>query len=93
MTGFIQTMANNMLAMDEPDQAMLRGIVDEAFRRRAVLEMEPRILEMCWFGPPSQASRAPPATVLLVEFASAVDAMRCAVRPIARAACDALPKA
>jgi adenylate cyclase len=35
----------------------------------------------------------PPATVLLVEFASAVDAMRCAVRPIARAACDAFPKA
>jgi len=25
---------------------MLRGIVDEAFRRRAVLEMEPRILEI-----------------------------------------------
>jgi len=29
-----------------PTQAMLRGIVDEAFRRRAVLEMEPRILEI-----------------------------------------------
>ena len=35
--------ANNMLTMDEPDHARLRGIVDEAFRRRAVLDMEPHI--------------------------------------------------
>ena len=35
--------ANNMLNMDEPDHARLRGLVDEAFRRRAVLDMEPRI--------------------------------------------------
>jgi cytochrome P450 len=33
-----------MLSMDEPDHTRLRGIVDEAFRRRAILEMEPRIL-------------------------------------------------
>src|SRR5262249_59407560 len=33
-----------MLSMDEPDHRRLRDIVDEAFRRRAVLEMEPRIL-------------------------------------------------
>jgi cytochrome P450 PksS len=33
-----------MLTMDEPDHTRLRGIVDEAFRRRAILEMEPRIL-------------------------------------------------
>src|SRR6516164_7233356 len=39
MPSFIQTFANNMLAMDEPDHARLRGIVDEAFRRRAVLQM------------------------------------------------------
>jgi len=32
-----------MLTMDEPDHTRLRGIVDEAFRRRAVLHMEPRI--------------------------------------------------
>jgi cytochrome P450 PksS len=37
-------MADNMLTMDEPDHTRLRGIVDEAFRRRAILEMEPRIL-------------------------------------------------
>jgi cytochrome P450 PksS len=37
------TFANNMLTMDQPDHARLRGIVDEAFRRRAVLDMEPRI--------------------------------------------------
>src|SRR5215208_7606386 len=32
-----------MLSMDEPDHTRLRSIVDEAFRRRAVLDMEPRI--------------------------------------------------
>jgi cytochrome P450 PksS len=33
-----------MLTTDEPDHARLRGVVDEAFRRRAVLDMEPRIM-------------------------------------------------
>jgi len=32
-----------MLTMDEPDHTRLRGIVDEAFRRRAIVAMEPRI--------------------------------------------------
>ena len=36
-------LANNMLTMDEPDHTRLRDIVDEAFRRRAVLDMEPHI--------------------------------------------------
>jgi len=36
-------LANNMLTKDEPDHTRLRSIVDEAFRRRAVLDMEPRI--------------------------------------------------
>ena len=40
----IRTLAVSMLSMDEPDHTRLRSIVDEAFRRRAVLEMEPRIL-------------------------------------------------
>ncbi|MGD9659197.1 MAG: cytochrome P450, partial [Methylocystis sp.] len=44
MPGLIRTVAENMLTMDEPDHARLRGIVDEAFRRQAVLDMEPRIL-------------------------------------------------
>jgi cytochrome P450 len=44
MPGILRTLANNMLSMDEPDHRRLRDIVDEAFRRRAVLEMEPRIL-------------------------------------------------
>jgi cytochrome P450 len=35
---------NNMLSTDEPDHRRLREIVDEAFRRRTILEMEPRIL-------------------------------------------------
>ncbi|MGY3614614.1 cytochrome P450 [Bradyrhizobium sp. USDA 10063] len=39
----IATIANSMLTKDEPDHSRLRGIVDEAFRRRAVLEMEPHI--------------------------------------------------
>jgi hypothetical protein len=44
MPGILRTLANNMLTMDEPDHTRLRGIVDQAFRRRAILEMEPRIL-------------------------------------------------
>ena len=43
MPKLIGTLANNMLTMDEPDHTRLRGIVDEAFRRRAVLDMEPHI--------------------------------------------------
>jgi cytochrome P450 len=43
MAKFIATFANNMLTMDEPDHTRLRSIVDEAFRRRAVLDMEPHI--------------------------------------------------
>jgi cytochrome P450 len=43
MPDILRTLANNMLSMDEPDHRRLRDIVDEAFRRRAVLEMEPRI--------------------------------------------------
>jgi cytochrome P450 len=44
MPGTFRALANNMLTSDEPDHTRLRGIVDEAFRRRAILEMEPRIL-------------------------------------------------
>jgi cytochrome P450 len=43
MPKVIGTLANNMLTMDEPDHTRLRAIVDEAFRRRAVLDMEPHI--------------------------------------------------
>ncbi len=43
MPRIIRTLAGNMLTVDEPDHSRLRGIVEEAFRRRAVLEMEPRI--------------------------------------------------
>jgi cytochrome P450 len=46
MPASIATIASNMLTMDEPDHTRLRQIVDEAFRRRAVLEMEPRIREL-----------------------------------------------
>src|SRR4051812_4147730 len=43
MPGIIRTLAKSMLSMDEPDHKRLRDIVDEAFRRRAVLNMEPHI--------------------------------------------------
>jgi cytochrome P450 len=46
MPKIVRTISNNMLSADEPDHVRLRGIVDEAFRRQAVLEMEPRILAM-----------------------------------------------
>jgi cytochrome P450 len=44
MPGWIRTLAVSMLTMDEPDHTRLRSIVDEAFRHRAVLEMERKIL-------------------------------------------------
>jgi cytochrome P450 PksS len=40
MPSWIRTLAVSMLTMDEPDHTRLRSIVEEAFRRRAVLEME-----------------------------------------------------
>jgi cytochrome P450 PksS len=43
MPRILRVFANNMLTVDEPDHARLRGLVDEAFHRRAVLDMEPRI--------------------------------------------------
>jgi len=46
MPGLIRTVADNMLTMDEPDHTRLRGIVDEAFRRRAILDMEPHIFAL-----------------------------------------------
>jgi cytochrome P450 len=46
MPGVVRTVAENMLTMDEPGHTRLRGIVDEAFRRRAILDMEPRILAL-----------------------------------------------
>jgi cytochrome P450 len=42
----MRAMADNMLTMDEPNHTRLRQIVDEAFRRRAILDMEPRIFAM-----------------------------------------------
>jgi cytochrome P450 len=39
----LRTLTNSMLSMDDPDHKRLRDIVDEAFRRRAVLDMEPQI--------------------------------------------------
>jgi cytochrome P450 len=46
MPGWIRSLAVSMLTMDEPDHTRLRSIVDEAFRRSAVLDMEPKILSI-----------------------------------------------
>jgi cytochrome P450 len=46
MPRILRTLANNMLSADEPDHRRLRDVVDEAFRRRAVLDLEPRILAL-----------------------------------------------
>jgi cytochrome P450 len=43
MPRVLRTFTNSMLSMDDPDHKRLRDIVDEAFRRRAVLDMEPHI--------------------------------------------------
>ena len=43
MPAVVRTLANSMLTVDEPDHTRLRDIVDEAFRRRAILDMEPHI--------------------------------------------------
>ncbi len=46
MPWFVKRVASNMLTMDEPDHTRLRGIVDEAFRRRAIVDMAPRVREI-----------------------------------------------
>src|SRR5262249_11793290 len=43
MPRLVETLATNTLTTDGPDHTRLGGIVDEAFRRRAVVAMEPRI--------------------------------------------------
>jgi len=43
---WLRSFAASMLTMDEPDHTRLRGTVEEAFRRRAILDMEPRILAL-----------------------------------------------
>jgi cytochrome P450 len=43
MPHVMRTLSNNMLSMDDPDHKRLRDIVDEAFRRGAVLGMEPHV--------------------------------------------------
>jgi cytochrome P450 len=46
MPSLIATLANSVLTTHEPDHTRLRQIVDEAFRRRVVIEMEPRLREL-----------------------------------------------
>jgi cytochrome P450 len=44
MPKILRSLANSMLSVDDPDHRRLRTVVDEAFRRQAVVAMEPRIL-------------------------------------------------
>jgi cytochrome P450 len=46
MPGWVRTLAVSMLTMNGPDHTRLRSIVDTAFRRRAILDIEPRILAL-----------------------------------------------
>jgi cytochrome P450 len=46
MPRWLRSFATSMLTMDEPDHTRLRDTVEEAFRRRAILNMEPRILAL-----------------------------------------------
>ncbi len=43
MPASVARLASNMLTTDEPDHTRLRSLVDEAFRRRVVVGMTPRI--------------------------------------------------
>ena len=65
MPGFLRALADNMLGMDEPDHTRLRSIVDEAFRRRAILAMEPRVLAIA--GEPADDLFADGAPADLIE--------------------------
>ena len=69
MPPMLRTFANSMLSMDEPDHRRLRDIVDEAFRRRAVLGMASDI----------QATAAQLADDLFAE-GSPADLVRCYAR-------------
>src|SRR5215475_6696168 len=44
MPGIFRALGNTMLTSDEPQHTRLRSIVDEAFRRRAFMHMEPHLL-------------------------------------------------
>ena len=43
MPGIFRALGSNLLTTDEPDHTRLRGIVDEAFHRRAIIGMTPRV--------------------------------------------------
>lgn len=46
MPNSIRLLASNMLSMDEPEHKRLRSIVEQAFRRDAIMALEPRIIEI-----------------------------------------------
>ena len=46
MPGLFRHIANNMIAMDEPDHRRLRTLVDQAFQRQSIANMRPRIEQL-----------------------------------------------
>jgi cytochrome P450 len=58
MPGIFRALASNMLTADEPHHTRLRSIVDEAFRRRAILDMEPTSWRSPTSLPPSCSRKA-----------------------------------
>ena len=46
MARWLRSFAASMLTVDEPDHTRLRATVEEALRRRAILDMEPRIFAL-----------------------------------------------
>jgi len=43
MPKFIRRMASNMLSSDEPDHKRLRSVVDKAFHRRAIMDLDTQV--------------------------------------------------
>src|SRR5215471_493270 len=64
MPRILLTLSNHMLSMDEPDHRRLRDIVDEAFRRRAIRDMEPRILKIAGRLAASLSAQGSPADLV-----------------------------
>ena len=73
MPGWLRTLAVSMLTMDEPDHTRLRSIVDEVFRRRAILDMEPKIFALA----DELAASCSPTEVQLISLSAMRGSCRC----------------
>jgi cytochrome P450 len=46
MPGIFRRLSENMIGKDEPDHRRLRSLVDQAFQRQSILDMQPRLVEL-----------------------------------------------